>query len=315
MPDTWNFSRRSRQADISAQPPILTLLLIGLSVLITVASLTAGDETGSLWYNIGHFGEVSSERIWNGRYWGLVTCIFVHGSWIHLLFNMIWLYQIGLVLEATLNQGVYFLIVLAAAIVGSTCEMLISGSTGIGMSGVVYALFGLMWAGRTMIPAWASVATPQNLQIMVGWGLFCIVATKLHFLQIANGAHGGGFLLGLCLGFLFFSIRPHRLWAIPLALLVGVSVLAVTWMPWSPDWTFWKAGKEFDKQHYTQAIRWYHTSLAEGGEAQTIWHNIGAAWLHIADQEQTRGNTQGVDRALAGAKEAEQKSGPSGDDQ
>ena len=104
-----------------------------------------------------------------------------------------------------------------------------SGVPGIGMSGVVYAMFGLMWAGRGMYPAWGAVATQYNLRLFIGWGLFCLVATyipALHF-AVANGAHGGGFLLGLSLGFLFFAPRRRWIWAVPLALLVAATIFAV----------------------------------------------------------------------------------------
>ncbi len=53
-----------------------------------------------------------------------------------------------------------------------------------------------------------------------------VVGTFFHFLNIANGAHGGGFLLGLSLGYLFFTMRRHWVWAVPLVLLAGVTVFS-----------------------------------------------------------------------------------------
>lgn len=311
MPDPWNFSRRSSpRPDTLAQTPLLTVLLCGLSVLVTLAALTSGDQPGSLWHHLGNFGYASPDAIWDGRLWGLVTTVFIHGDWLHLLFNMIWLYQLGRILENTLSPVVYLLFLVSAAVVGSTCEMLISGSTGIGMSGVVYAMFGLMWAGRGGVPAWGAVATPENLRLFVLWGLFCVGATWLNLLHIANGAHGGGFLFGLCIGFLFFSPRRRHVWAAPLALLLAASVLAVTWLPWSRDWTFWKGNHEFQRGHYAQAIRWYNASLSRGGDAESNWYNIGLSWANIARAADGRGDGPGAQKARAEEAAAERKAGP-----
>ena len=221
MPDSWDFSQRPRRAGTTPQAPVLTYLLTALSVLITAAFLTTNErDAGTLWYNVGHFGFAETP---GAAPWSLITTIFIHGSLLHILFNMVWLVQLGRILESTLNPLVYALFILAAAAAGSACEVLISGNTGIGMSGVVYAMFGMMWAGRGMFPAWGAIATRDNLRYFIGWGLFCVVATYvpgLHF-GVANGAHGGGFLFGLSVGFLFFSPRRRWAWAAPLALLVG----------------------------------------------------------------------------------------------
>lgn len=316
MPDSWNFSRRSSpRPDALAQTPLLTLLLCGLSVLVTFAALTSGDQRGTLWHHLGNFGYASPEALWDGRLWGLVTTAFIHGSWLHLLFNMVWLYQLGRILENTLNPVVYLVFLVCAAAVGSACEILVSGSTGIGMSGVVYAMFGLMWAGRGGVPSWGAVATPENLRLFVLWGLFCVAATWLNLLHIANGAHGGGFLLGLCVGFLFFAPRRRLVWAAPLALLTAACVLALTWLPWSRDWTFWKGNHEFVRGHYAQAIRWYRASLSRGGDANSNWSNIGLAWKQIAEDAQARRDTPGAQRARAEQAKASQQAGSDPDDQ
>ncbi len=224
MPDNWDFSQKPqrprRLVDTGPQTPLLTYLLVALSTIITVAFLQPDLVNSPAWDKLGHFGLTAP---WP---WAMITTILVHGSWLHLLFNMIWLVQLGRILENTLHPLAYLGLVLAAAAVGSGCEILVSGETGIGMSGVVYAMFGLMWAGRTAFASWAAVATPDNLRLFVLWGLFCVVGTYFHFLNVANGAHGGGFLLGLSVGFLFFTMRRHWVWAMPLVLLVGVTVFS-----------------------------------------------------------------------------------------
>lgn len=309
MPDNWDFSQsRQRQADPLAQVPILTYLLAALSVIITGASML-GPQAGTLVSRIGTFGYADADEIWAGHVWGLVTTVFIHGGILHLLFNMLWLVQLGRVLERTLPQAVYLAFMIAAAAVGSATEMLVSGTTGIGMSGVVYAMFGLLWAGRGYDASWRAIATLGTLQYLVGWGLFCIVATYLHWLPVANGAHAGGFLFGLCIGYLFYSPRRRYFWAAPLTVLLAASVLACTWQPWSANWTFWKGNKEFDRKHYARAIGWYEASLRRGGSPHDNWSNISLAWNNIAVDAQDRKDAGGEVKALAEKESAAQKAG------
>lgn len=310
MPDTWDFSRsRRQQADPLASVPILTYLLTALSVVITGAA-ALGSQGGPLVARLGTFGLADAEDIWNGQVWGLVTTVFIHGGVLHLLFDMLWLVQLGRILERTLPPVVFLGFILAAAAVGSATEMLVSGTTGIGMSGVVYAMFALMWAGRGAYPVWGAVANQGNLRYLIGWGLFCVVATYLHLLNIANGAHAGGFLFGLGIGYLFFSPRRRWVWAAPLALLVAANVLACTWQPWSAQWTFWKGNKEFDRKQYARAIDWYQASLRRGGDPHGSWYNISLAWNNIAADDQSRKDLAGEAKALTEEQNAAQKAGP-----
>ena len=225
MPDNWDFSQKPsrprRIVDTGPQMPLMTYLMVALSIIITVAYLQPGLISSPAWDKLGQFGFTTP---WP---WPMITTIFIHGDWLHLAFDMLWLIQLGRILENTLHPLAYLGLVVGAAAVGSGCELLIPPhATGIGMSGVVYAMFGLMWAGRSTYASWASVATPDNLRLFVLWGLFCVVGTFFHFMNIANGAHGGGFLLGLSLGYLFFTMRRHWVWAAPLVLLAGVTVFA-----------------------------------------------------------------------------------------
>src|SRR5687767_1246757 len=84
----------------------LTILLIGLSVLLTVFSWTQGDEK-TLFRSLlitergGALPEVRA-----GQFWRLITPIFLHGGprsspvgLMHLFFNMLWLFDLGSMIE------------------------------------------------------------------------------------------------------------------------------------------------------------------------------------------------------------------------
>ncbi len=289
MPDSFDFSQPKARSGSGDSRPLLTYLLCGLSVLLTLAFFTSADMPASLWYRIGHLGCPTASDIWDGRYYFLFTSIFNHVSVVHIVFNMLWLIQLGTILEMSLRPWQYALFLLGAAVVGSCGEMML-GEPGVGMSGVVYAMFGLLWAGRGRDMAWRAVATRQNLNLFLGWGVLCIVLTYTRIMPIANGAHGAGFLFGLSVGWLFFAPRRRPVWGLALAALGAMCALALTYVPWSSSWNFWKGSQSIGQGRYLQAIRYYERSRDQGPDVPECWHNIGVAWFRLARKADERGD-------------------------
>ncbi len=298
MPDTWDYTtNRPERTDRVPGPAILTKSMVALSILFTVAFHTMDAAKGTWWAAIGRAGSMDSDSIWDGRVYGLFTSVFVHGSpgnltgtLMHIGFNMMWLLTLGTMLEQTLGRMRWALFFICAAVAASGAELALSSRMGIGMSGVVYAMFGLMWAGRRQYPEWQKVATPQNLNLFITWGLICLAGTWAHFLSIANAAHGGGFLFGLAVGWLFIEKKSRVLAGACLAALIAMTVISVTWMPWSGAWCFWKASGEYYRHDYASAIDWFRRSIRLGEDR-------GAALNNIVMSEEQRGNPAGAEAA------------------
>src|SRR5579862_8725844 len=126
MPDDFDFSQpRHPTQDAIARTPFLTALLCIISVVVTAAFFTAGSEKGTLWWQIGHAGYGSVIDVWNGRYTALITNIFIHANLMHIMFNMIWLWELGKRMEAEMEWWAYPLFIFAAAIISSSAEILI----------------------------------------------------------------------------------------------------------------------------------------------------------------------------------------------
>lgn len=178
----------------------------------------------------------SSIRIWSGAYWGLLTSAFVHLAFWHILFNMWWTKDFGLLLEPTMGRVKYFLFIASSAMVSSGAQMACSDQTGIGFSGVVYAMFGYALAARRVEPRYGQIINQQTIQWLLGWLVLCIVLSIAKIWNVGNGAHVAGFLFGLCVGNVFAA----RVWVvasrIALTLLVGLAVMSVVYMPWSQTW-------------------------------------------------------------------------------
>jgi membrane associated rhomboid family serine protease len=178
----------------------------------------------------------STLRIWDGAYWGLLTAAFVHLVFWHILFNVMCARDFGSLIEPTMGRAKYLLFIIAAAFVSSGGQLAISDQTGVGFSGVVYAMFGYALAARHVEPRYRLMINWRVILWMLGWLVLCIVLTFTGIWNVANGAHMAGFLFGYCAGNVFTA----RAWLIPsrigLALLVALTVMTASYMPWSQAW-------------------------------------------------------------------------------
>jgi GlpG protein len=175
----------------------------------------------------------SAFQVWRGHWWGLLGAAFVHLSFFHLLFNMWWVKDFGRLLEPRLGALKFTLFSVLAAIIGSGAQLAFSNQTGIGFSGVVYAYFGYLFAARESDPAYSAFMNPQTIRWMFGWFIFCIIATAAGVWNVANYAHAGGLAFGWLVGTAFVQRRYAAVCSAGVLLLLALTTVAVTWMPWS----------------------------------------------------------------------------------
>jgi len=137
----------------------------------------------------------------------LIGPAFFHFSWLHIVFNTMWWWQLGGSIEKTLGKATLINILLLSAIVSNLGQYLVSGSNFGGLSGVVYALVGFVWWFGYLAPERGlSLAKP-----IVGFLLFWLVLGFADLLpvNVANTAH----LLGLISGCLLavFTVKVMKI--------------------------------------------------------------------------------------------------------
>ena len=138
----------------------------------------------------------------HGQVWRLVTPIFIHYDYLHILFNMLWLYQLGSMIESRKGSLSLLGLILAAAVASNLGEYAYSGALRMGgMSGVVYALLGFIWMGQRYDPAGGLALGPNTVFYMILWLLFCMTGRVGN---VANAAHVIGLVVGVLVG-----IAPH----------------------------------------------------------------------------------------------------------
>ncbi len=257
-------------ARTTAKPPgPVTRLLFGACLVISGGIAFSGGAAETL----QRWGYTGGAEVINGAYWGLITHTFIHFELLHLVFNLYWLWVLGGAFERSVGSVRWVAFFLGAAAVSSAVQ-LATGSFGIGMSGVGYALFGFGWAARSRYADLAEVVDDSTVRLFLGWGAFCIVADLLGLLPIANGAHGGGLLFGLAVAHAFAFRERRVLGYAGIAALVGISLLPFTWCPWSEDWQRVQVHRALGRRDYARAIEGYRDSLRVGGNAALAWRGL-----------------------------------------
>ena len=134
----------------------------------------------------------------SGQVWRLVTPIFIHWSVLHILFNMLWLYDLGKAVESRGGSLRFLLFALGVAVASNVGQYLMSGPSFGGMSGVVYALLGFVWMKSRYEPQWGLYLHPHIVFLMIAW--FVLGFTPA-LGKIANTAHAVGLVIGVIVGY------------------------------------------------------------------------------------------------------------------
>ncbi len=185
----------------------VTLIAIVLSVLGYFLVKYDGDFELVRYLTFFHFdfnwgGQVVFQ-LPRGEYWRLITPVFLHFSLLHIVFNMLWLWDLGRRVEILQGSGRMLAMVLLIG-VGSNLTQSMFAQVGIfgGMSGVIYGLLGYGWIWSTLRPEQSLHIPNSVLNFMLAWLVLCMfgIAELLGAGAVANAAHVGGLLMGMVLG-------------------------------------------------------------------------------------------------------------------
>ena len=142
---------------------------------------------------------LGSSEIRSGEAWRLLTPMFLHFSIIHILFNMLWLRDLGGMIETLESGRRLAALVLVGAAISNWAEYVVAGHSLFGgMSGVVYALLGYVWMKGRFDPGSGLYLHPQTVIMMLIWLVVCFTGMLG---PIANYAHLAGLVVGTVWGF------------------------------------------------------------------------------------------------------------------
>lgn len=182
-----------------------TLTLVGISVLVYLLMNTGNQEAVLRPLLISEYYQPVLPEVFSGQIWRLITPMFLHFGIFHIVFNMVWVWQLGRIIEFKQGWLPLLVVVIVSGIASNLGQYFVSGPVFGGMSGVVYALFGYVWIQGLTNPGFRIRLNPAIVYLMLGWFFICWTGLleKLLGLHVANTAHTAGLAAGLLLSFAF----------------------------------------------------------------------------------------------------------------
>ena len=195
--------------------PSVTMALIGVNVLVFLAELAGGDQFITNWAFIP--SRFSDQPGANGV--TIFSAMFMHGGWLHLFGNMLFLWIFGDNVEDRFGHFKFLIFYLLAGIAATFSQYAVSPESGIpnvGASGAIAGVLGayiLMFPqarvnvllGRQIVamPAVIVLGAWIALQLVSGVGTIAYTDESANVGGIAYMAHIGGFVAGFLMTFLF----------------------------------------------------------------------------------------------------------------
>jgi rhomboid family protein len=215
--------------------PAATVVLIALNVLAFFYELSLGEalDVFIMRYGavplrfilVGQMEQVSSVE----RFLPLFISMFLHGGWLHLGGNMLYLWIFGDNVEDRLGHVRFLLFYLVCGLVAALTQIYVNPTSKIPMVGASGAVAGVLGAYLVLFPhsrvlalipilLFFQVVELPALLFLVFWflmqflnGAVSITGAPYSTGGVAWWAHIGGFVSGVALGFLFPK-RKRQLW-------------------------------------------------------------------------------------------------------
>jgi membrane associated rhomboid family serine protease len=232
-------------------PPRLSYAILAVALVATVLFWSPYVEIQRIMIH----WLVVPKAIWDGQLWRFLSSCFLHANTLHLVFNLYWTFVFGRALEDWMGWPRFLGFFILSGMGASAAEFLVSPGSAIGLSGVVYAMFGLLFALRRDKDFAAEQMQPQVVQVFVGWFFICIALTVTNVLAIANVAHGAGAVIGWLVG---QAVLPRRRYVlVPVITLLIVALIGATlYMPWNKQYCLHRALRAIRAGDVASGIYW-----------------------------------------------------------
>ncbi len=193
--------------------PVMTWLLVLINVLVFVYQLQLNPQQD---YDFSfRFGAVPAYISHGQGFIGLITSLFLHGGWFHLIGNMVFLWIFGDNIEAAFGHLGYLAFYFAGGIVATLAHVMSIPDAAVPLIGASGAISAIMGAYIVMFPRSSIRTLAVVFIIRVPAFVFLIIWFLTQIWSVmgtqnpsggggtAYWAHIGGFVYGLVLGFIF----------------------------------------------------------------------------------------------------------------
>ncbi|MGZ6092803.1 MAG: rhomboid family intramembrane serine protease [Polyangiales bacterium] len=208
----------TREAPQKPPIPWVSGFIIVVSVavhLVQIGMIAKGIPRGTIIFKLG---ALYAPLVREGQWWRLLTYAFVHGSLMHLGFNMLATYALGVPLERRIGTARFLPLSLATCLGSAAVIICVPRGAPMPTVGVSGVIFG--WAGALLF----LVSRAQMREL----GKMLLLNAVISLLPgVSWQGHLGGFLFGVICGFLL-RVDPARFSA-RVPILVGLGGVLSLW--------------------------------------------------------------------------------------
>jgi rhomboid protease GluP len=208
-----------------------TQIILGIIVVFFAGQLITGggDIMGNKLDPVEQWGMLTFQGVANGEWWRLVTSMFLHAGILHILFNGMALYALGMQVELLMGSKRFLLIFFLTGIGGNVLTLLVNPVPSVGASGGIFGLLGALIAffyrNRDRLGAWGQA----NLRgLLLTAGINFVITFSIP--QVNQMAHIGGLVTGLFLG---YFLSP---WQVKKTIGAGTQAVAYRLQDWAMEW-------------------------------------------------------------------------------
>ncbi len=202
-----------------AGPGILTIALTVINILVFIFQLTLGPQELEQFFQT--FGAIPTQVTQGQNLISLLTSMFLHGGWWHLIFNMAYLLVFGDNVEHVLGELGFLAAYLGGGLIATAAHIIVNPNSQLPMIGASGAVATVLGAYVVMFPrskvrvlVFAFIVffiTRITAIVFIGiWavtqffnGIASLGAESAETGGVAFWAHVGGFVVGLLIGLLY----------------------------------------------------------------------------------------------------------------
>jgi len=216
----------------------LTLLITAINLGIFILGWVRGGATG-MQVDSGvllNLGASMRHLVQDGDYWRLLTAVFLHANWLHVLVNTVFMFSWCAAIERSVGAAWFAFAYLTTGIGSFAVSVLCKPGPSVGASG---AGFGMVAVTMAMLyrreGTWDNFMANPFVRSIFAQAAFWLLAGFFFFRGIDHYAHAGGLVLGIFCGLILERRRGrHEVkWMLSLGayILVWLGLVVVACIP------------------------------------------------------------------------------------
>jgi membrane associated rhomboid family serine protease len=216
---------RTKVKTVRSRPsaPVVTQVLIAINVAVFIGETASGTPLGGV--GSSGFGTLFTKGALYGpfidqlhQYYRLVSAGFLHDGLLHILFNMVFLFFMGPMLEPAIGRVNFAVVYFVSLLSGSFGALLFSPQLPtVGASGACFGILGAL----IVVAYYRGISIWQS---GLGFTLVINIVFSLSVSGISIGGHLGGVVGGAICGWLIVQLGERR--RMPAAAIAGCVVVA-----------------------------------------------------------------------------------------